>query len=191
MPQPSNQEYGKGYFLIANPVLPDPNFSRTVILLCNHDDEGSFGLVINRSAPINPKEVFAQIGMSEVPTGKIYVGGPVSTSQVFYLCYSEEPLPELETICDGVYLGMSWELLDNLMPRLKDPEKNIRFYLGYSGWGAGQLADEMTRLSWLTTEACGEFVFQENEDGVWANVVRSLGKDYVYLTQAPINPQWN
>jgi putative transcriptional regulator len=86
---------------------------------------------------------------------------------------------------------MSWELLDNLMPRLKDPEKNIRFYLGYSGWGAGQLADEMTRLSWLTTEACGEFVFQENEDGVWANVVRSLGKDYVYLTQAPINPQWN
>ena len=191
MPQPSNQEYGKGYFLIANPVLPDPNFSRTVILLCNHDDEGSFGLVINRSAPINPKEVFAQIGMSEVPTGKIYVGGPVSTSQVFYLCYSEEPLPELETICDGVYLGMSRELLDNLMPRLKDPEKNIRFYLGYSGWGAGQLADEMTRLSWLTTEACGEFVFQENEDGVWANVVRSLGKDYVYLTQAPINPQWN
>lgn len=191
MPQPSNQEYGKGYFLIANPVLPDPNFSRTVILLCNHDDKGSFGLVINRSAPINPKEVFAQIGMSEVPTGKIYVGGPVSTSQVFYLCYSEEPLPELETICDGVYLGMSWELLDNLMPRLKDPEKNIRFYLGYSGWGAGQLADEMTRLSWLTTEACGEFVFQENEDGVWANVVRSLGKDYVYLTQAPINPQWN
>ena len=191
MPESSNEEYGKGYFLIANPVLPDPNFSRTVVLLCNHDDEGSFGLVINRSAPINSKEVFAEMGMSEYPSGKIYVGGPVSPSQVFYLCRSEEPLPELETICEDVYLGMSWELLDNLMTRLKDPEKNIRFYLGYSGWGAGQLAGEMTRLSWLTSQACGKFVFQENEDGIWANVVRSLGKDYEYLTQAPVNPQWN
>ena len=58
MPEQSNQEYGKGYFLIANPVLPDPNFSRTVVLLCNHDDVGSFGLVINRPALVNSKEVF-------------------------------------------------------------------------------------------------------------------------------------
>jgi putative transcriptional regulator len=191
MPEPSNKEYGKGYFLIANPVLPDPSFSRTVVLLCNHDDDGSFGLVINRSAPIDSKEVFAEMGMSEFPSGKIYLGGPVSPSQVFYLCHSEKSLPELEPICDGVYLGMSWELLDNLMTRVKNPEKNIRFFLGYSGWGTGQLAEEMIRLSWLTTQACGEFVFQENEGGVWANVVYSLGKDYEYLVQAPVNPQWN
>jgi putative transcriptional regulator len=191
MPEPSNKEYGKGYFLIANPVLPDPSFSRTVVLLCNHDDDGSFGLVINRSAPIDSKEVFAEMGMSEFPSGKIYLGGPVSPSQVFYLCHSEKSLPELEPICDGVYLGMSWELLDNLMTRVKNPEKNIRFYLGYSGWGTGQLAEEMIRLSWLTSQACGELVFQENEGGVWANVVCSLGKDYEYLVQAPVNPQWN
>jgi putative transcriptional regulator len=191
MPEPSNKEYGKGYFLIANPVLPDPSFSRTVVLLCNHDDDGSFGLVINRSAPIDSKEVFAEMGMSEFPSGKIYLGGPVSPSQVFYLCRSEKSLPELEPICDGVYLGMSWELLDNLMTRVKNPEKNIRFYLGYSGWGTGQLAEEMIRLSWLTSQACGELVFQENEGGVWANVVCSLGKDYEYLVQAPVNPQWN
>ena len=191
MPEPSNEEYGKGYFLIANPVLPDPNFSRTVVLLCNHDGEGSFGLVINRSAPIDPKEVFGQMGMADFSSGKIYVGGPVSPSQVFYLCRSEETLPELEKICDEVYMGMSWELLENLMTRLKNPEKNIRFYLGYSGWGAGQLAGEMTRLSWLTSQASGEFVFQENEEGIWANVVRSLGKNYEYLIKAPVNPQWN
>jgi putative transcriptional regulator len=191
MSEPSNEKYGKGYFLIANPVLPDANFSRTVVLLCNHDDQGSFGLVINRSAPIDSKEVFAEMGMSEFSSGKIYLGGPVSPSQVFYLCHSEESLPELESICDGVYLGMSWELLDNLMTRVKNPEKNIRFYLGYSGWGVGQLAGEMTRLSWLTSAACGEFVFQENEDGIWKNVVLSLGKDYEYLVQAPVNPQWN
>ena len=57
----ASKDYGKGHFLIANPVLPDPNFSRTVVLLCNHDDQGSFGLVINRSAPISAKEVFEEM----------------------------------------------------------------------------------------------------------------------------------
>jgi putative transcriptional regulator len=186
-----NEKYGKGFFLIANPVLPDPNFSRTVVLLCNHDDQGSFGLVINRPAPISAKEVFEEMGVSDSPPGKIFIGGPVSPSQVFYLCYSKTPLPELEAICDGVYMGLSWELLDNLMMRVEEPEKNIRFYMGYSGWGAGQLEGEMTRLSWLTCEAQSEFVFQENEEGIWANAVKSMGKDYEYLIKAPVNPQWN
>ena len=187
----ASKDYGKGHFLIANPVLPDPNFSRTVVLLCNHDDQGSFGLVINRSAPINAKEVFEEMGVMNSPSGKIYMGGPVSPSQVFYLCHSKTPLPELDVICDGIYLGMNWELLENLLKRVEDPEKNIRFYMGYSGWGAGQLAGEMTRLSWLTCEAQSEFVFQENEDEIWACAVKSMGKDYEYLTKAPVNPQWN
>ncbi|MEO2044231.1 MAG: YqgE/AlgH family protein [Nitrospinaceae bacterium] len=186
-----NENYGKGYFLIANPVLPDPNFSRTVILLCNHDDQGSFGLVINRPAPITAKEIFEEINVLNSPTGKIFIGGPVSPSQVFYLCRSNEPLPELELICDGIYMGLSWELLDNLMMRIENPDLNIRFYMGYSGWGAGQLAGEMTRLSWLTCEAKSKFVFQENEDGIWANAVKFMGKDYEYLIKAPVNPQWN
>ncbi|SVC69862.1 uncharacterized protein METZ01_LOCUS322716, partial [marine metagenome] len=111
MPTP-NEQYGKGYFLIASPVLPDPNFSRTVVLLCNHDEQGSFGLVINRPATISAKEVFEEMGVSDSPPGKIFIGGPVSPSQVFYLCRSKIPLPELDAISDGVYMGMSGELLD-------------------------------------------------------------------------------
>ena len=190
MPTP-NKQYGKGYFLIANPVLPDPNFSRTVVLLCNHDEQGSFGLVINRPAPISAKEVFEEMGVSDSPSGKIFVGGPVSPAQVFYLCRSKIPLPELDAICDGVYMGMSWELLDNLMMRIEDPKKNIRFYMGYSGWGTGQLAGEVERLSWLPCEAQSEFIFQENEESIWAHTVKSMGKNYEYLIKAPVNPQWN
>jgi putative transcriptional regulator len=186
-----NQGYGKGHFLIANPVLPDPNFSRTVILLCNHDEQGSFGLVINRSAPISAKEIFSETGVIGSSSEKIYLGGPVSPAQVFYLCYSKSPLHELDAICDEVYLGMSWELLDNLMTRVEKPEKNIRFYMGYSGWGSGQLVEEMDRLSWLTCEAKSEFIFQKNEEGIWANAVKSMGTDYEYLIKAPANPQWN
>jgi putative transcriptional regulator len=187
----TSKDYSKGHFLIANPVLPDPNFSRTVVLLCNHDDQGSFGLVINRSSSIIAKEIFDKMGVIYSPSGKIYIGGPVSSSQVFYLCYSKTPLPELDVICDEVYLGINWEMLENLMKRIEDPDKNIRFYMGYSGWGAGQLADEITRLSWLTCEAQSEFVFYENEDKIWESAVKSMGKDYEYLIKAPVNPQWN
>ena len=115
----------------------------------------------------------------------------MSSSQVFYLCYSKTPLPELDFICDGVYLGVNWEMLESLMKRIEDPDKNIRFYMGYSGWGAGQLAGEMIRLSWLTCKARSEFVFYENEDEIWASAVKSMGKDYEYLLKAPVNPQWN
>ena len=191
MIDPKDQKYGKGYFLIANPVLPDPNFSRTVVLLCNHDDQGSFGLVINKSAELDSEDVFNDIEVLNSYSGKIYLGGPVSQAQVFYLCRSREALPELDLVCPGIYLGMSWDLLESVMEKLENPDQDLRFYLGYSGWGAGQLAGEMERKSWLTCEASDVFTFGENEDKIWEDVVLSLGKDYQYLVKAPVNPQWN
>ncbi len=186
-----NEDYGKGFFLIANPVLPDPNFSRTVVLLCNHDEHGSFGLVINKLAEVASEEIFSSIDLLKSFQGKIYAGGPVSQSQMFYICRTGEAMPELDRICDGVYLGMDWNFLENALERIPDPQQNIRFYLGYSGWGAGQLAGEMEHRSWLTCQATEEFVFQENVDLTWQGVVKSMGKDYEYLINAPVNPQWN
>ena len=186
-----DQEYGKGFFLIANPVLPDPNFSRTVVLLCNHNEEGSFGLVVNRAANLSATDVFAGHDFPEVLGDKIYVGGPVSQSQVFYLCRSPEPIPEMETVCPGVHMGMRWNSLDRVVNLLEDPERDIRFYLGYSGWASGQLAGEMGHRSWLTCYAKDNFVFGEHENEIWYNVVRSLGKDYEYLLHAPTNPNLN
>ncbi|MFQ5450631.1 MAG: YqgE/AlgH family protein [Nitrospinaceae bacterium] len=186
-----NNKYGKGSFLIANPVLPDPNFSRTVVLLCNHDEHGSFGLVINKAADLKPAEVFANIDILRAYNSKVYVGGPVSQSQMFYICRSGDPIPEMDRICDGVHLGMDWNFLESVIPRIPNPERDLRFYLGYSGWAAGQLAGEMEQKSWLTCDARDEFVFEEKEDTIWAKVVQSLGKEYEYLIKAPVNPQWN
>ena len=186
-----NDPYGKGYFLIANPVLPDPNFSRTVVLLCNHDEHGSFGLVINKEAELTPSEIFSGIDRLRLYNGRAFVGGPVSQSQMFYICRSQEPVPEMDQICPGVHLGMDWNFLERVLDHTPDPEKNIRFFMGYSGWAGGQLADEMERLSWLTCKADQSLVFQDNLDWVWPGAVKSLGKDYEYLINAPVNPQWN
>jgi putative transcriptional regulator len=185
------QEYGKGFFLVANPVLPDPNFSRSVVLLCDHNEQGSFGLVINRSAEINISEVFSDHDILRSLQSKVFVGGPVAQSQVFYLCRSDTPLPGTELICDNLHLGLNWDELEDVLRTLKNPQENIRFYMGYSGWGAGQLANEMSQRSWLTCAAKNFFVFGDSEESIWTNVIRSLGKDYEYLLHAPLNPQWN
>ena len=76
-------------------------------------------------------------------------------------------------------------------PKIKNPEQNIRFYLGYSGWAGGQLAGELEQNSWLIQNAEEQFVFRASETMIWPEVVNSLGEKYRYLIKAPVNPQWN
>ena len=186
-----NKNYEKGSLLIANPVLPDPNFSRTVILLCDHDDQGSFGLVINRSTQLKAPDLFLNINILKSYNEKIYLGGPVSQSMVFFLCRSPSAAGKLNEVCSGVYLGSNLETLESLYSSLESPEQDIRFYLGYSGWSGGQLAEEMEQNSWLVQRANEQFIFLDSESLIWPKAVNSLGKKYQYLTKAPVNPQWN
>ena len=186
-----NKNYEKGSLLIANPVLPDPNFSRTVILLCDHDEQGSFGLVINRSTQLKAPDLFLNINILKSYNEKIYLGGPVSQSMVFFLCRSPSAAGKLDEICSGVYLGSNLETLESLYSSLENPEQDIRFYLGYSGWSGGQLAEEMEQNSWLVQRANEQFIFLDSENLIWPKAVNSLGEKYQYLTKAPVNPQWN
>ena len=186
-----NKRYGKGSLLIANPVLPDPNFSRTVILLCNHNEQGSFGLVINRTTKLKAPDLFSNVDILNTYNKKIYLGGPVSQSMVFFLCRSSCGISEFDEICPGVYLGNSLETLQEFYPKIENPEQNIRFYLGYSGWSGGQLAEEMEQNSWLIQNSGEQFVFFDSEAMIWPEVINSLGEKYKYLIKAPVNPQWN
>ena len=186
-----NKQYGKGSLLIANPVLPDPNFSRTVILLCDHNEQGSFGLVINRSAQLKATDLFSGINILKSYNEKVYIGGPVSQSMVFYLYRSSGDVVDLDKVCPGVYLGSNLDILESLYLDIENPEENIRFYLGYSGWSSGQLDREMEQNSWLIQNANEQFVFLDSEKMIWPNAVNSLGEKYQYLTKAPVNPQWN
>ena len=186
-----NKQYGKGSLLIANPVLPDPNFSRTVILLCNHNDQGSFGLVINRSTQLKAPDLFSSIDILKSYNAKVYIGGPVSQSMVFYLYRSSRDVIDLDEICSGVYLGSNLETLESLYLDIGNPGENIRFYLGYSGWSGGQLDGEMEQNSWLVQDANEQFVFLDSENLIWPKAVNSLGEKYQYLTKTPVNPQWN
>lgn len=166
--------------LLAMPQLSDPNFSRAVVLMIEHSEEGSFGLVINHPSPIKATELLESLEMTwrGDDAAVVWAGGPVSPSTGWVL---HEPLAIAPVggggtiaITPGISLSMSPERLRLIAG---DPPDKIRLLLGYSGWGAGQLANEMARGSWLHTAADPHLVFDTPPDQIWDTAMRALGVD--------------
>jgi putative transcriptional regulator len=163
--------------LLAMPQLADPNFSRSVVLMIEHSENGSFGLVINHPSPIRATELLDSLEMSwhGDDAAVVWAGGPVSPSTGWVL---HEPLgiaqPGAGTIAitSSISLSTSPERLRLIASQ---PPRNIRLLLGYSGWGPGQLATEMARGAWLHTSADARLVFDTPPDDIWDTAMRSLG----------------
>lgn len=162
--------------LIAMPQLLDPNFTRAVVLMIEHNDQGSFGLVINQPSPIKAAELLTSLEMSwrGDEQAVVWSGGPVSPTTGWVL---HEPVagltgPGTTAVAPGVALSTSPERLRTLADR---PPGRIRLLLGYSGWAAGQLAGEMARGSWLHADIDPALIFDVDAEEMWAGAVRSLG----------------
>ncbi|HET9625037.1 MAG TPA: YqgE/AlgH family protein [Kofleriaceae bacterium] len=163
--------------LLAMPQLADPNFSRSVVLMIEHGEHGSFGLVINHPSPIRATELLDSLEMSwhGEDSAVVWAGGPVSPSTGWVL---HEPVliaqPGAGTIevTSGISLSTSPERLRAIASQ---PPRNIRLLLGYSGWGPGQLATEMARGAWLHTAVDPQLVFGTPHDEIWDTAMRSLG----------------
>ena len=163
-------------FLIATPQLLDGNFQRAVVLMVEHSDAGSMGLVINRTAPLT----FRELGKSqEVEVADVrrddplFHGGPVEPYRGFVL-HDSDAVEEKSEILPGLYLSVT---SDALNPLLLDARATLRFCLGYAGWGAGQIEFEMKQGSWLFTEANRDDVLVTEPGKVWEQVIKSMGID--------------
>lgn len=177
-----------GTLLIAEPFLKDPNFMRTVIFLCDHQDEGSFGFVLNRSFEHTLDELMNDLDEWKIP---VFYGGPVQMDTIHFLHQYPNKIIGSYEVLDGIYWGGDFETAIRL---LKDGEidlAGIRFYIGYSGWGEGQLKDELKEKSWLIAPATSKLVFHEKIDDIWKDALRHLGGDYELMLNYPIDPQLN
>ena len=176
-----------GTFLIASPLLRDPNFCRTVILLCEHeDDEGSMGVVVNRPGDQTLQDALS--GVVPHPSQRLWIGGPVQRDAVLVL-HRKPELPGARLIVDGMAMGGDDEALLELL-RASNPHR-ARVFSGYAGWGAGQLGAELEQRSWITCTAQARFIFDTEATDVWSAVLRSLGPRYAYLTDLPADPSVN
>lgn len=165
--------------LIAMPQLLDPSFQRTVVLMVEHHDQGSFGLVMNRpgSIPVSALTAGFDVKWSGDPNARVGFGGPVMTESGWIV---HEPgavaatEPGTLAIAPGVSLSTSAATLRRLAVT---PPRRIRFLMGYSGWGKGQLAEEMVRGSWLHADIDPAILFETESDDMWLAALRSIGVD--------------
>jgi putative transcriptional regulator len=171
--------------LLAMPQLVDPNFTRAVVLMIEHNDEGSFGLIVNQPSDLEARELLASLEM-EWHGGDdqvVWAGGPVMPTSGWVLHSPSDAVgpaqPSFEAgstieIVAGLHLSTSPDSLEALA---LDPPARVRLLLGYSGWGPGQLASEMARGSWLHADADPDIVFDAPAGRMWEAALRSLGID--------------
>lgn len=187
-----------GHLLIAETELEDPNFFRTVVLIVHHNEEGAFGLVINRKSEVVLSDVLD--GVADSPAGAlpVYVGGPVQNEYLFVL---HEGLPaeycseHLECATAGVYFEPSFGHVARFMASsdyaAAPVRPLIRVFAGYSGWSAGQLEGELRESAWLLLPAQAEIVFDTAPEASWQEALSRKGDFYRIVAQTGFKPSLN
>ena len=166
--------------LLSMPQLQDPNFSKTVVLLCDYGAEGAFGLVLNRPTDM-PASAMVHleppvVGGNHLP---LWIGGPVQPERG-WLLLADEPSEDFKFICDGLFLTTSQSLLREVLEA--NPAPRARIIAGYAGWGPGQLDGELAHSSWLMSDIDLDLVFDTPADAMWETAIRRLGADPSMLT---------
>lgn len=172
------------HFLIAMPAMDDPNFAQGVTILCQHDDEGAMGLVVNRASDFTLGEVFEQMQITtelqEMLDTPVLLGGPVQPDRGFILHDDPREWSSTLRFGNGLAVSTSRDILE-AMARGEGP-KNAVVALGYAGWSAGQLEAEIAANSWLTVEADQAILFQTPISARWQAAAKSLGINLAQVT---------
>jgi putative transcriptional regulator len=168
LPDVLAQDDGRGVFLVARPDMPDPNFSETVVLVTRRANSEAIGVIVNRPlarslAQVLPGESFRRF------TEPVHSGGPVATNALFALFLADRAPGPAVTMVPGVHLALDPDTIDAL---LRSPPAKIRFFSGYSGWGPGQLDNEIARGDWLVLDADAESAFRADSSKLWQDLLR-------------------
>jgi putative transcriptional regulator len=162
--------------LLSMPQMQDPNFARTVVLLCDYGPDGAFGLVVNRPTDAVASEmVRLQPPVARGNDLRLFLGGPVQPERGWILL-SEPPIdPDFRTIREGLYLSASPEVLRYVLE--SSPPARARVLAGYAGWGPGQLDEELAQSAWLIGEIALDLIFDVDPAAMWDTAIRRLGAD--------------
>jgi putative transcriptional regulator len=168
------------HFLIAMPQLKDPNFTRSVVLILQHDTNGALGLIVNRSSEVSLGTFANSQGLScreSVEKTPLFKGGPVEPERGWIL-HTDPSVEERQEVLPGLFVSATNDSLEKVLRQGSGP---VRLILGYAGWAPGQLEREMQEGSWLFIEAKVEHILKTNPALIWKSVLRDLGIDPVQL----------
>lgn len=177
-----------GSILLAEPFMLDPNFKRTAVLLCEHNEEGSIGFILNKKLDMRIDSLVN--GFPEF-NASVYFGGPVQTDTIHYIHNVGELLEESRKVADGVWWGGDFERLKFLITSELVKPDNIRFFVGYSGWSEGQLEEEMETGSWVPAHMHPNYVFKSKPDSLWSQVMSNKGDLFTVIASMPDSVTYN
>ncbi|WP_338766830.1 YqgE/AlgH family protein [Bernardetia sp. ABR2-2B] len=181
-----NNSVEAGNFLLAEPLLDDPNFDRTVILVCQHSEEGSFGLVVNRQTEISVSEATDLLEIEN----KLFVGGPVEQNTMHFL-HTMTELKESLIISEDIFWGGDFDNLQELALKGKITKQNCRFFVGYSGWSELQLDAELENNTWIISKVNPKIMFQHEPEQLWNAILQEMGGKYKIYSNYPTDPRLN
>ena len=183
-----NNKLETGILLVSDPFLKDPNFLRSVILICEYNADGSFGFVLNKHYDKNLNELIPDIGNIHFP---VFQGGPVQLDTLHFLHTCPDLIDGGINVTENIYWGGNFEQVVDAIKSKKITPRNIRFYIGYSGWEQGQLDAEIDEKTWILHEAERKFVFHLNVDMLWKDILNDMGGDFKMMVNFPLDPQLN
>jgi len=176
------EKFLRGQLLLDSGQLRGSFFQRTVVLICQHDAEGAFGLVLNRATGSNVGEMIVADLPDSLKANPLYLGGPVQPSALSFL-HTDSFIPDANVI-PNLSLGHSIDSLIELGESFS-PTRKLKMFAGYAGWSPGQLEDEMKRNAWLTHPASLELVFETDPTRLWQSILQKKGWKYKLLAQMP------
>lgn len=185
---PNQHAPARGHLLVSGPYLSDPYFRRTVILLCAHDEEGSFGFVLNRYIDMDVADLMENM---PVINTRISIGGPVQSGNLYYLHTFGERIEGSVKVMPGIHMGGDFEQLRSVLATDPKLTKHVRFFVGYSGWEQQQLDKELEEGSWLVYPADLRSVMNTRSNDLWRDTLRSMGTAYAPLANFPEDPSQN
>ena len=178
-------DFLQGKLIVSSPSLIDPNFRKTVILIAHHDEEGALGLVLSRPSDVAAAEAVPVLDGLPGAEDPVFVGGPVQPDAFMVLAEFEDVDDAAAPIIDGL----------GFMPADAEPAdlaiKRLRLFAGYSGWGSGQLEDELAEDSWIVVDAAADDAFADDPDVLWRTVLQRKGGAFSLMESMPFDPGLN
>ncbi len=184
----NNQVASQGRVLIAEPFLNDTYFKRSVVFITEHNDEGSVGFVLNKPIELKVQDVIQNFPFIDAG---ISIGGPVNTNTLHYIHTLGNLIPESIKVLDNIYWGGDFETVKDYISEGVIGKEQIRFFLGYSGWGAQQLENELQENAWLVAEINSEMIMKGEEVGFWNKIHEKMDSKYQVWANFPENPGLN
>jgi putative transcriptional regulator len=177
-----------GRILISVPFLQDFYFRKSVVLLADHNDDGSFGLIVNKPVDVKLSDISPEFSGFNAP---VYLGGPVKTDSLFFMHTRPDLIEDGAKIMEGLYWGGNIETVRQLVKNGSITPGEVRFFVGYAGWTANQLDRELEEKSWVVSMADLEQIIQKDTRDMWNQTLKKLGHEYKLWVNYPPDPIMN